>query len=598
MDEIYLSPLLRWLLRASWQASVLVVLVCVAQWVFRKSLSAKWRHRLWLLVLLRLILPVSLPSTFSIFNYLDPSLIGHSERAPSLPDSAGTAAGSAARRSANVDSSKGGVDVAARSLKPPNQTYSSAEDLLIGLSGYSLPAKCVMFFLLIVWPLGIVLIVLRILRQNVGFTYRLRRAPVIAIPEVLHAFEDCKLLLAIDLQIRLIETKEIKSPALYGLFRPKLLLPEGMVASFSLQELRYIFLHELAHVQRLDMALNWLMAGLQILHWFNPVIWLAFARMRTDRELACDALVLSRTHEGESEYYGQTIIKLLESFVPPLQVSGGLVGILEEKEQMKRRITMIARFQKASNRSLLAGVLVLVLGLVSLTDAKIPAPMPTQPVGWWRAEGSAKDATGLNHGLPEGRVEFGAGSVGKAFHFNGVDTAVKVAASPSLDVGQGAGFTISADINPASIYNESPLIQWNSGSGGVRLLLVTNFGPASLYAEITDVRKVHHYLVSGSGLIKPGVFQHVTLTYNRSSGIGALYLNGQAVTLTFLGVFAPLTDGDLYFGLQPGGEGADTRFTGQIDEIQIFNYALSESEARQYPIGLSGKLPSLVSGSP
>jgi bla regulator protein BlaR1 len=58
-----------WLLRASWQAAALAILVLAAQAVFRKKLSARWRYALWLLVLARLALPVSPPSPVSIFNY-------------------------------------------------------------------------------------------------------------------------------------------------------------------------------------------------------------------------------------------------------------------------------------------------------------------------------------------------------------------------------------------------------------------------------------------------------------------------------------------------------------------------------------------------
>src|SRR4051794_10312810 len=129
MDEIYLSPFLTWLLRASWQASVVVVLVLIVQWIFRNSLSAKWRHRLWLLVLLRLVWPVTLPSTYSIFNYLNPSLIGYSKQAPSPSNSAGTAAGIPPQPSANLNHSKSGVAVPVGDLKSPTREYSSAEVL-------------------------------------------------------------------------------------------------------------------------------------------------------------------------------------------------------------------------------------------------------------------------------------------------------------------------------------------------------------------------------------------------------------------------------------------------------------------------------------
>jgi len=122
------------------------------------------------------------------------------------------------------------------------------------------------------------------------------------------------------------------------------------------------------------------MTLLQIVHWFNPVIWLASSRMRTDRELACDALALSLIRDYERQPYGQTIIKFLEGFVHPVAVPG-LVGILEEKAQMKRRIHMIARFKETSRWPILAVALFIGLGLVTLTDARNTPPREKPSTG-------------------------------------------------------------------------------------------------------------------------------------------------------------------------------------------------------------------------
>src|SRR3972149_2127933 len=63
-----LEPFLSWLIRTSWQASVLVVLVLLAQALFRRWLTPRWRYSLWFLVLLRLVLPAVPEGGLSIFN--------------------------------------------------------------------------------------------------------------------------------------------------------------------------------------------------------------------------------------------------------------------------------------------------------------------------------------------------------------------------------------------------------------------------------------------------------------------------------------------------------------------------------------------------
>jgi beta-lactamase regulating signal transducer with metallopeptidase domain len=591
MDEIHLSPVMHWLLRASWQASVMIVLVFVLQWVFRRQLSPRWRYRLWFLVLVRLVLPMSPPSALSLFNYLNPQPHNRFEQSSAAEQSAALRVGDLTPKPAECPHAKAGAGLAVGDLKAAPRQYSSAEMLLLGLADTSRTAQCFMVLLLVVWPAGVILLVLRVLRQNLGFALRVYRTPTMTDPRMLEVLEDCRRMLDIEFPIRLVETREIKSPGLYGFFRPQLLVPEGMAAAFSTRELNYIFLHELAHVKRWDMAVNWLMTGLQILHWFNPLIWAGFARMRAERELACDALVLSRVREVETEPYGHTIIKLLESFVCPPKVSG-LVGILEEKEQMKRRITMIACFQRASQIPVFAVALFALLGLVGLTDAKVPEPKPAGLVGWWRAEGDTQDAAGANPGVSVGGLAYKSGPRGSTFSFNGVDTEVIIPATPSLDVGRGDGFTVDAWINPDGLDQQCPLVEWNSGSGGVSFMIVEDYGPGALYAKITDVGHTNHTIVSSGGLVQPYLYQHVAVTYDRLKGMGALYFNGKLVALAFLGFFEPLTDGDLHFGFRCPGEFRSTRFKGQIDEIQIFNSALSQPEIQTlYQAGRHGKSP-------
>ncbi|UCE50047.1 MAG: PD40 domain-containing protein, partial [Phycisphaerales bacterium] len=154
-----------------------------------------------------------------------------------------------------------------------------------------------------------------------------------------------------------------------GFLRPRLLLPKGMIEALSEQELRYVLLHELAHLKRHDIYIGWLVSLLQILHWFNPLVWLAFYRMRADRELACDALVLARTQSDEPKSYGRIIVSLVERFSRPQRLPG-MAGILETKAQLKRRVTMITRFKKNSYQwSPLAVALIIIIGCLSLPDA-------------------------------------------------------------------------------------------------------------------------------------------------------------------------------------------------------------------------------------
>lgn len=93
--------------------------------------------------------------------------------------------------------------------------------------------------------------------------------------------------------------------------RPRLLIPYGIINKLSEEEKRYVFLHELAHLKRKDNLINWIMVLVQALHWFNPIVWYAFYKMREDCEVACDADVLSLLNPAEHKKYGETIINLI-----------------------------------------------------------------------------------------------------------------------------------------------------------------------------------------------------------------------------------------------------------------------------------------------
>ncbi len=350
------SSFLGWLLRSSWQAAVLTVLVLLAQFCLRKRLDGRWRHLLWLLVLARLAMPFSPPSSASLFNYL------RFEPAPTRPHTVPSVDFAAMPQEPPIEVQPSVSPQIARVTELPTAKTASAPVLpMPAKSHWRVPQWP--FLVALVWGVGVVALTLRVVIQNILFRRRLRQGTAIGDPDVLELFENCKASMGVNTLVRLVETGLVDSPALYDLFRPRLLLPPRLAERFSRNELRHIFLHELAHVRRRDMAAQWLVMCFQIAHWFNPILWFGFRRMAADRELACDELALSVVGDSEGPAYGQTIIKLLEacSEMPALP---GLVGILEDKSQIFQRVSMIAGFKKHPRWSLIGAVAAVALGVV------------------------------------------------------------------------------------------------------------------------------------------------------------------------------------------------------------------------------------------
>ncbi len=402
MQQFFEAYHLPSLLKASWQAAVLILLVLAVQWAFGRRLSPRWRYGLWLLVVARLALPWTIPSSVSVFNWL------------SFPNAPAAVAGL-----------KANSEAPGSPAPPPPAAVSAGRSVDMPMTapaatapGFSLSLSHV----LLVWAAGALALAVCLVITHFRLWHKVTpRRPLID-ARVMNLLEDCKQAMGLRVPVTLVETPAVGSPSLFGFVRPRLLLPVGLTRDFSPEELRYVFLHELSHIKRQDILTGWLMTALQILHWFNPLVWLAFHRMRVDRELACDALALSYTKEEENQPYGRTIIKLLEGFGCSTWAPS-MAGTVENKNQMKERISMIAKFRKTSHGPALAGVLFIGLGLVTLTDAQTSGKPSAQGAAGGQAPSivatsPAVGATDVDPGLKEITVTFDQ-DMGRGFSWTG-----------------------------------------------------------------------------------------------------------------------------------------------------------------------------------
>jgi beta-lactamase regulating signal transducer with metallopeptidase domain len=224
--------------------------------------------------------------------------------------------------------------------------------------------------LLILWFTGVMLFGIIVLFKNIAFWLRVRRLPLVDDYALLDILDKCRLSLGIRRDISVIVTDNVKSPALFGYFRPRLLLPPHFFTTLYRHELRYVLLHELSHLKRHDIVVSWLATVFQIIYWFNPFVWYAFHHLRVDQEAACDAYVLSRMKQIQPADYANTIVSLLESFVRNRQLPS-LVGIIEDRSQIRKRITRILNFKRYSLQAKSTSILMLLtVGLVLLTGSK------------------------------------------------------------------------------------------------------------------------------------------------------------------------------------------------------------------------------------
>ncbi|MBC1605073.1 peptidase M56 [Listeria rocourtiae] len=331
----YLPSIFDWVIETSILASVLVVFILCIKFLLKNWLTPQWKYALWLILVVRLVLPWFPESSFSIYSILP---IKH-EQAPIVSQEITTTAPEVIEAIPRV----------IEDLPAENNVYT---------------------IFLFIWILGITITGIFIILINRRLYQYISKQPLITEKRVLNIYRNCKKDMSIKKDIPLHYSGKISSPTLFGIGKPRILLDEKHVKHLDDNQLKYIFYHELSHYKRKDININLLMNCLLVIHWFNPVLWYANRALREDQEMACDSLALTFINQKERVAYGHTIITLVEQYSTHYQPST-LAHFSKNKIKLKRRILMIKKFNTKSKLLTAVGfIAILGVSAFSLVDVK------------------------------------------------------------------------------------------------------------------------------------------------------------------------------------------------------------------------------------
>ncbi len=230
-----------------------------------------------------------------------------------------------------------------------------------------------------------------------------------------------------------------------------------------------------------------------------------------------------------------------------------------------------------------------------LVDGGTSLPPPAGLRAWWPGNFSPVEIINGIDAVAAGNATYGEGKVGGGFLFDGTGDYFRAPAASSLDVGTANGFTVETWIQPDDLIGR-PLVEWDVPGYGVHFWSSVSFS-GSLLANVVDSTGAFHAVQSPGNLLSTSQFQHVALTYDKILGITRLWLNGQKVAEAASGVFTPRTNGPLLIGGRL--QGSPASFKGRMDEVGIYDRALSQAELQSlYNTGASGKTPVVHNTAP
>ncbi len=275
MENILVSAFLK-ILNMSITGGYIILAVMLARLILRAA-PKKYSYALWAVALFRLVCPVSFKSVISVFalrpfdiKLEDTTLSSQTAQIVHIPENIGM------MTQPEIQTGISAVDAAVNESLPVATPMYSANPLQIWE-----------FVGMLLWLAGIAVLLFISLIGLWRLCRRLRTATL--------------------LEGNVWQSENVQSPFIIGFFKPKIYIPYGLEGA----ALGYVLAHERAHIKRGDHIIRTLAYLVLCLHWFNPLVWLAFWLAGRDMELSCDEKVLGRM--GGRAEYSETLL----SFASP-----------------------------------------------------------------------------------------------------------------------------------------------------------------------------------------------------------------------------------------------------------------------------------------
>ena len=309
-----MNEFMKLLLSLSISGTLLLLLVFLSRQLYKTKLSRTWQYYIWLVAVLRFLLPFTPDTTIVGSLFAVGNKMGSFE---------------------NVENTH------PLAIAPMDIIIIESENTTAAAS-FSISISNCLFFL---WLVFVLFFLFRKIAAYRKFIRHIRLYNVEVLDaEYIKLLADCGEKLNIRKRVKLCCNTGIASPIMVGFIHPCIILPEGQVKE---EELYYIFTHELIHYKRRDLFYKWLIQLVICIHWFNPFIYLLEKEINRACELACDEAMISSLDDNGRREYGDTLLSYLRknnskknNFVS--------VTLTEGAEQVKERLGAIMDFHRKS----------------------------------------------------------------------------------------------------------------------------------------------------------------------------------------------------------------------------------------------------------
>ncbi|MEC0091969.1 M56 family metallopeptidase [Paenibacillus macquariensis] len=317
------------ILNMSITASYVTLAVIMARFLLRCAPKI-FSYILWSAVLIRLVIPVSFTTNFSLLRFVQPHVQAGTGLMEFVPRDIGML------KYPIVDAGVSKISHLINSSLPGATTIASVN-----------PMQIILWLGSIIWITGVAILLLYSIISYLKILTKVRTATLV--------------------KDHVYETDQISTPFVCGFLKPKIYIPTGI----SEHELSYILLHEQTHILRRDYLIKPFAFMIVILHWFNPMMWLSYSLMSKDMEMSCDERVVNKMGDQIKGSYSTTLLSLSVSRSGLRSGSPLAFG----ESHVKERIKNILSYRQPSSWMVASSMLVIAALIVGCTSN----PTPLQP---------------------------------------------------------------------------------------------------------------------------------------------------------------------------------------------------------------------------
>lgn len=343
-----MNDLMKIVISLSFAGSILAVLMFGMKVFFRNRVSKRWQYYLWLIVVLRLLLPFSPRTSFvgTMFSKMD-SIVTQSNLTEPM---------------------KQGGTIAQPAYSDDSMFYDSMNDKDSLVFPIFLSSDVLKIVLENMWYVWFMIAGFMLVRKVTIYQSFVRYVKVgeteVSDPMLLNRLAQIAENAGIKRQVELYTNNLVSSPLLIGFVHPCIVLPTTDLEEDAFE---YTILHELTHFKYCDMLYKWLVQLTICLHWFNPLVYFICRDIGRLCEFACDESVVKYLDKDGRQKYGDTLINSLGT--------GGVyknslasVTLSENGKLLKERMERIMDYKKMSKKSTVAMILVTIfLGVGAVT---------------------------------------------------------------------------------------------------------------------------------------------------------------------------------------------------------------------------------------